>query len=127
VARRLPPTSWVRQPGQTDAMLRAVAISRDTVGSRGLYSSIVTTAPGGRTRVHHHGPCETSIYILSGRARFTWGPTGVEETMEAEPGDVVYIAAEEVHVEENASTSQPLVVLVTRNCAEGVNVYRDDS
>jgi uncharacterized RmlC-like cupin family protein len=46
--------------------------------------------------------------------------------MEAEPGDVVYIAAEEVHVEENASTSEQLVVLVTRNCAEGVNVYRDD-
>jgi uncharacterized RmlC-like cupin family protein len=108
-------------------MRRAVAISRDTVGSSGLYSSIVTTAPGGRTRVHHHGPCETSIYILSGRARFTWGPTGVEEAMEADPGDVVYIAAEEVHVEENASTSEPLVVLVTRNCAEGVNVYRDDS
>ena len=126
MAHRLPPTSWVRQPGQTDAMRRAVAISRDTVGSRGLYSSIVTTAPGGRTRVHHHGPCETSIYILSGRARFTWGPTGVEEVMEAEPGDVVFIAAEEVHVEENPSTTEPLEVLVTRNCAEGVNVYRDD-
>jgi uncharacterized RmlC-like cupin family protein len=107
-------------------MRRAVAISRETVGSRGLYSSIVTTAPGGRTRVHHHGPCETSIYILSGRARFTWGPTGVEETMEAEPGDIVYIAAEEVHVEENPSASEPLVVLATRNCAEGVNVYRDE-
>ncbi len=108
-------------------MLRAVAISHDTVGSRGLYSSIVTTAPAGRTRAHHHGPCETSIYILSGRARFTWGPTGVEEAIEAEPGDVVYIAAEEFHVEENASKREPLVVLVTRNCAEGVNVYRDDS
>ena len=47
--------------------------------------------------------------------------------MEAAPGDVVYIAAEEVHVEENASTSENLVVLVTRNCAEGVNVYRDGS
>jgi uncharacterized RmlC-like cupin family protein len=108
-------------------MLRAVAISRDTVGSQGLSSSIVTTEPGGRTRVHHHGPCETSIYILSGRARFSWGPSGVEEAMEAETGDVVYIAAEEVHVEENPSTSEPLVVLVTRNCADGVNVYRDDS
>jgi uncharacterized RmlC-like cupin family protein len=108
-------------------MLRAVAISHDTVGSRGLYSSIVTTAPAGRTRVHHHGPCETSIYILTGRARFTWGPTGVEEAIEAEPGDVVYIAAEEFHVEENASKREPLVVLVTRNCAEGVNVYRDES
>ena len=127
MARRLPPASWVRQPGQTDAMLRAVAISRDTVGSQGLYSSIVTTAPGGRTRVHHHGPARRRSTSCPGGPGFTWGPNGVEEAMEAEPGDVVYIAAEEVHVEENASTSEPLVVLVTRNCAEGVNVYRDDS
>ena len=32
-----------------------------------LYSSIVSTAPGDQTRIHHHGDCETSIYILSGR------------------------------------------------------------
>ena len=107
-------------------MDRAIAISRDTVGSAGLYSSVVTTAPGGRTRVHHHGPCETSIYIISGRARFTWGPTGVEQATEAEPGDIVYIAAEEAHVEENVSTGEQLVVLVTRNCAEGVNVYLEE-
>jgi uncharacterized RmlC-like cupin family protein len=127
MAHRLPPALWLSQPGQTDAMERAVAISGDTVGSKGIYSSIVTTAPGGRTRAHHHGPCETSIYVLSGRARFTWGPTGVEEAIEAEPGDFVYIAAQEVHVEENASPDEPLVVLVTRNCDRGVNVYRDES
>jgi uncharacterized RmlC-like cupin family protein len=107
-------------------MRRAVAISRHTVGSAGLYSSVVTTEPGGRTRAHHHGPCETSIYILSGRARFTWGPTGVEQAMDAACGDLVYIPAEEVHVEENPSPDEPLVVLVTRNCAEGVNVYADE-
>jgi uncharacterized RmlC-like cupin family protein len=107
-------------------MRRAIAISRDTVGSHGLYSSVVTTAPRGRTRVHHHGPCETAIYIMSGRARFSFGPNGVEETIEAEPGDVVYIPAEEVHVEENPSPTEPLVVLVTRNCAESVNVYGDE-
>src|SRR5256885_5226833 len=52
--------------GQNDAMQRVIAVSRDTVGSDNLYSSIVTTAPGGRTEVHHHGKCETSIYILKG-------------------------------------------------------------
>ena len=59
-------------------MERAIAVSRDTVRSQGLYTAVVTTPPSGSTRLHHHGDCETSIYVVSGVARFTWGPTGVE-------------------------------------------------
>ena len=87
---------------------------------------VVTTAPGGRTRVHHHGECETSIWIVSGRAHYTFGPTGSEESMEAEAGDFVYIAADEVHVEENASDTEPLVVVITRNCPGSVVHYLDE-
>jgi uncharacterized RmlC-like cupin family protein len=64
-------------------MERSVAISAERVGAVGLYSSVVTTAPGGRTRIHHHGGCETSIWIASGRARDTFGPTGLEESFDA--------------------------------------------
>ncbi len=102
-----------------------MAVSSDTVGSTGIYSSMVTTAPGGSTRVHHHGECETSIYVVSGEARFTWGPTGVEDELEAGPGDIVYVPAFEVHTERNASAEEPLVVLVTRNSATGVVHYVD--
>ncbi len=91
----------------------------------GTYT-VVITEPGGRTRVHHHGPCETSIFVMAGRARFTFGPTGVEDTVEAEADDIVFIPAHEPHVEENASTTERLVVLVTRNCPSGYNVYLDD-
>jgi uncharacterized RmlC-like cupin family protein len=119
------PDHWRVERGQTGSMHRAVAIDRTAAGSEGIYSAVTTTAPGGRTRVHHHGQCETSIYVVSGRARFTFGRTGVEEAFEAEPGDVVYIPAGEIHVEENASESDDLVVLVTRNCAESVVVYVD--
>jgi len=104
-------------------MHRAIAVSASTVGSAGIYTSVVTTAPGGRTRVHHHGECETSIYVIAGAARFSFGPTGVEHSFEAGPGDVVYIPAQEVHVEENASATDELVVLLSRNCPEGVNHY----
>jgi uncharacterized RmlC-like cupin family protein len=104
-------------------MRRAVAIDKHATASTGLYAAVTTTAPGGRTRVHHHGDCETSIYVISGRARFTFGPTGVEDAFEADPGDLVYIPAGEVHVEENASDDEELVVLVTRNCAESVVHY----
>ncbi len=111
-------------PGQNADMERVIAVSRDTVGSERLYSSIVTTAPLGRTEVHHHGECETSIYILSGRARFYSGE-GLREIVDANQGDFIYVPAYEVHVEENASDSEPLVVLLSRNCAGSVVHYVD--
>jgi uncharacterized RmlC-like cupin family protein len=107
-------------------MERSIAISAPTVGARQLYTSIVSTAPGERTRIHHHGDCETSIYILSGRASYTFGPTGLEDAFDARRGDVVYIPAGEIHVEANASTTEPLVVVLTRNCADSHVVYLDE-
>jgi uncharacterized RmlC-like cupin family protein len=127
MAMRITPAERATSVGQNADMERSIAISAETVGSVGLYSSVVTTAPGARTRIHHHGACETSIWIVSGRARYTFGPTGVEETMEAGPGDFVYIAAGEIHVEENASATEPLVVVITRNCPGSVVHYMDEA
>src|SRR5829696_6933265 len=116
MATRVRPAERRTSAGQNADIERSVAVSADTVGSAGLYSSVVTTGPGARTRIHHHGECETSIFILSGQARYTWGPSGLEEGMDAEAGDFVYIPAGEIHVEENASDVEPLVVVLTRNC-----------
>jgi len=126
MAIRVRPEERSTATGQNADMERSIAISAERVGSVGLYSSVVTTAPGARTRVHHHGECETSIWIVSGRARYTFGPTGLEESMEAEAGDFVYIAAGEVHVEENASDAEPLVVVISRNCPGSVVHYLDE-
>lgn len=126
MATRVTPAERSSSVGQNSDMERSIAISAERVGSVGLYSSVVTTGPGGRTRIHHHGECETSIFILSGSARYTWGPTGLEESMGAEAGDFVYIPAGEVHVEENASETEPLVVVLTRNCPGSVVHYLDE-
>jgi uncharacterized RmlC-like cupin family protein len=123
MAIRITPAQRRAGPGQNADMDRAVAVSSETVGSSALFSSVVTTAPRGRTRIHHHGPCETSIYIESGRARYTWGPTGLEQSMDAAAGDFVYIPAGEIHVEENASDTEPLVVILSRNCPDSVVTY----
>ncbi len=125
MATRVTPGEFLVGSGQNAAMERAVAVSRGTVGSERLYSSVVTTAPGGKTRIHHHGDCETSIYIVSGAAHYTWGATGLEHEMDAGAGDFVYIPAGEVHVEENASDRQPLVVVLSRNCPDSLVVYVD--
>jgi uncharacterized RmlC-like cupin family protein len=125
MATRVTPEDRATGVGQTVDMERSIAISAPRTGSTGLYSSIVTTAPGKKTRIHHHGPCETSIYITAGRAHYTWGPTGVEDAMDAAAGDFIYIPAGEIHVEENASTTEPLVVVLTRNCPDSHVVYMD--
>ena len=126
MATRIQPSEFLTGTGQNTDMERSIAVSASVAGSTQLYSSIVTTAPGGKTRIHHHGPCETSIYILSGRAYYTWGPTGLESAMDAAAGDFVYIPAGEIHVEENASSDEPLVVVLTRNCPDSHVVYVDD-
>lgn len=126
MAVRITPEQRRTSSGQTTDMERSIAISASGSGSVGLYSSIVTTAPGKKTRIHHHGPCETSIFILSGEARYTWGPSGQEHEMAAASGDFIYIPAGEIHVEENASTSEPLVVVLSRNCPDSHVEYVDE-
>jgi uncharacterized RmlC-like cupin family protein len=125
MATRISPADRRTTIGQHPGMERSIAISAPTVGSRRLYSSMVSTAPGERTRIHHHGDCETSIYILSGVARYTWGPSGLEHAFDAAAGDFIYIPAGELHVEANASATEPLVVVLTRNCADTHVVYLD--
>lgn len=125
MAVRVTPADRATSIGQHLGMERSVAVSAPRTGSVNLYSALVTTEPGDRTRVHHHGPCETSIFIVSGRASYTYGPTGVEHGFEAEPGDFVYIPAGEIHVEANASPTEPLVVVLTRNCPDSHVVYLD--
>jgi uncharacterized RmlC-like cupin family protein len=125
MATRISPAERSTSVGQHAGMERSIAISAPLVGSQGLYSSVVTTAPGDRTRIHHHGPCETSIYLLAGVAHYTWGATGTEHAMQAKAGDFIYIPAGEIHVEANASDTEPLVVVLTRNCPDSHVVYLD--
>jgi uncharacterized RmlC-like cupin family protein len=125
MARRIQPEDRKLQRNNHPGMSREIAISRQTVGSEGVYASVVRTPPGGATRVHHHGPCETTIYVIAGRARLSWGPTGVEQDLIADPGDFIYIPAGEIHRESNVSLTDPLEVLVMRNCAEPMTVIID--
>ena len=107
-------------------MERSIAISRPTVGSERLYSSIVSTAPGDKTRVHHHGDCETSIYIVSGSARYTWGPTGLEHADDARrPATSSTSRRARSTSRRTPATTDPLVVVLTRNCPDSHVVYLD--
>jgi uncharacterized RmlC-like cupin family protein len=78
-------------------------------------------APGAATGAHHHGPQETVLYVIEGRARYRWGDR-LEHEMEAGPGDFVFIPAGVVHQEINASDEEPTVWAVVRSGQDPVVV-----
>src|SRR5579859_3084142 len=81
---------------QTTNMRREAAIEPEegTPGPQ-LWMGLVTTPPGGVSGWHHHGDCVSGIYVVSGCARFSWGPGG-HEGAEVGPGDFLAVAAGEI-------------------------------
>jgi uncharacterized RmlC-like cupin family protein len=104
---------------QTQGMTREAGIAPETTGSRNLWLGLVTTPAGMVSAWHHHGDCETGIYMLQGRARFRWGRGGVESA-EVEAGDFLSVAPGAIHMEE-ALGDKDAVFVVARACS-GVTV-----
>lgn len=118
--RVVPPDALDRSTAQTPGMERAAAIGVRT-GAVGLWAGTVTVAPGARTGAHHHGPVESVIYVVRGRARMRWGDR-LEFTAEAGPGSFVYVPPFVPHQELNASGDEPLECVLARTGQEPVVV-----
>ena len=97
-----------------DGVWRSAAVSRETTGNETLFVA-VSGAPSGAppTPPHHHGDCETALYMLRGRMRFRFGE-GLREHVEAGPGDVLYLEPNTVHVEQSLTPDEPVEVLIIR-------------
>ena len=108
----------------TPGMDRAVAIDRARVGAQKLWAGTVHIHANAKTGAHHHGPLESVIYVVSGRARMRWGET-LEFTAEAGPGDFIYVPPFVPHQEINASTDEPLSCVLVRSDSEAVVVNLD--
>lgn len=65
-----------------------------------VWAGLVRTEAGMVSGWHHHGEYETVIYILAGSLRMEFGPKG-SDTVEAGPGDFVYVPKGVVHRESN--------------------------
>lgn len=98
-------------------MLREAAISRSLTGAEKIWVGYVELGPGLQSAVHHHGEAESAIYVISGRARFFNGER-LEFAHEAGPGDFVWVPPHEVHLEMNASDSEPVRMVVARSTQE---------
>ena len=106
---------------QTSGMQREAGIAASTVGAQKLWVGYVTMAPGMKSGAHHHGPLESCIYVISGRARIRFGPH-LEQTVDAGPGDFIYVPPEAVHQEINLDADAPIEMIVSRDGQENIVV-----
>jgi uncharacterized RmlC-like cupin family protein len=104
-------------------MLRLTAVSAEA-GSSNLWVGRVTLEPGARSGAHHHGDSESVICVLAGRIRLRFGDQ-LEESIDAGPGDYVYVPPQIVHQEINLSDSEGVNSIVVRDSQENVVVNVD--
>ena len=109
---------------QTPGMNRAAAITYARVGAEKLWAGTVTIHPDAKTGAHHHGPVESVIYVIRGKARMRWGEH-LEFTAEADPGDFIYVPPYVPHQEINARKNEPLECVIIRSGQEPVVVNLD--
>ncbi|MEP6656633.1 MAG: cupin domain-containing protein [Betaproteobacteria bacterium] len=109
---------------QTPGMNRAAAITHARAGAEKLWAGTVVIHAKAKTGAHHHGPVESVIYVVSGRARMKWGDR-LEYTAEAGPGDFIYVPPFVPHQEINASDIEPLSCVLVRSGQEPVVVNLD--
>jgi uncharacterized RmlC-like cupin family protein len=102
---------------QTVGMLRAAAVAGVTTGTLNIWMGYVTMPPGAVSGVHHHADCETGIYMVKGTARWDFGPT-LEQSVEAGPGDFIWVPPFVIHRELNLSQDEPIEMVLARSSQE---------
>ena len=67
-------------------------VSAESVGATGICMHFLEMPPGASAKPHYHDAHETAILVLEGSGKMRHGPT-LEDEMEFEAGDFVYIPA----------------------------------
>jgi uncharacterized RmlC-like cupin family protein len=121
-ARVIKPLQFDSNTPQTGGMSRLAAISKSLAGSERLWGGVMLAEPNTSSAVHHHGPLETIVYILSGRSKLRWGNRLENETL-AEAGDFLLIPAYLPHQEINPDPDKATQWVVVRSGPESVVVH----
>ncbi len=90
----------------TAGMTRSEAFAME-----GMWMGEVRTQPGATSGWHHHGDYTTYGYVIAGRLRFQVGP-GVDESVEAGPGDFFVVPPHTEHREGNPGDEEQVLVAV---------------
>ena len=120
----IPGNSLDTNTPQTPGMNRAAAINYARVGAQKIWAGTVSICANAKTGAHHHGPLESVIYVVRGKARMRWGDH-LEYVAEAGPGDFIYVPPYVPHQEINASAEDSLECVLVRSDNEAVVVNLD--
>ena len=122
--RVVPANALDASTAQTPGMDRRAAITYARVGAQKLWAGTVHIHPNAKTGAHHHGPLESVIYVVRGKARMRWGEQ-LEFVAEAGPGDFIYVPPFVPHQEINAKPDEKLECVLVRSDGEAVVVNLD--
>jgi uncharacterized RmlC-like cupin family protein len=109
----------VRPKQRFEATPSAGVVREQAMSTDGLWAGIVHTDAGMVSGWHHHGDYETSIYVLTGAMRMEFGEQGAD-TLDAVPGDFLYIAPHAIHREGNPSREFGSAVVIRAGHGEPV-------
>ena len=109
----------VVKPGGTHEEPRGVVggheISRTTTGvDSNIFMGIFQLPGGARSRPHYHANCESAVYMLAGQMKIKWGER-LENEVELNRGDMLWVPPRETHILENCSDSDPVEYIVARD------------
>jgi uncharacterized RmlC-like cupin family protein len=76
-----------------------------------MWAGSVRTGPGMISGWHHHGDFESVIFVTTGALVMEFGPGG-GETLEAQPGDFLYVAPGAIHRESNPTAEESHIIVV---------------
>ena len=96
------------------SMTRLAGVSKGLVGAEGIHLAVANIPPGCGSSPHHHVNCESAIYVSKGKGRFLTGPK-LENTLDIEAGDFLYVPQNSVHQPINDSLTEDMELIVARN------------
>jgi uncharacterized RmlC-like cupin family protein len=89
-------------------------VSQATAGAINLYMAVFRVPPGSRGRPHYHDACESALYMISGSIEIRFGDD-LEQSLQVDPGDLLYVPPRETHTVRNLSDSEPAEYVVARD------------
>lgn len=111
------PTCTVMRAGETykgkQAFTYFAGISSANSSAQGICMHLLTIPPGGRAKAHLHENHETAIYVLSGKAEMWYGEK-LEQHLECQVGDFIYIPAGMPHLPYNPSQTETCTAVIAR-------------
>ncbi len=122
--RVIPAGSLDTNTAQTPGMNRAAAIDFARAGAQKLWAGTVSIHAGAKTGAHHHGPLESVIYVVRGKARMRWGDR-LEFVAEAGPGDFIFVPPYVPHQEINALADETLECVLVRSDGQATAINLD--